>query len=102
MPDIKKIHCNTCNYETKHELLSSHDRDYHEVEEVDGQSLLGCHECWQYGFWVCRGCDTATLEEKYNSAGMYDHDGNDIYSYTHFPERSNKSKKEPKRLRLSF
>ena len=40
MPETKKIYCNTCQYITNHELLSSHDR-YH-VEDS------GWYENWEY------------------------------------------------------
>ena len=98
MPEIKKIHCNTCNYETKHELIASHDRSYCEVEEHYGRQFAGWHEDWIYRFFVCRGCDTGIIEEKYTCAGMHDYDGNEIYSYEYFPERRNDGKREPKRF----
>lgn len=95
MPDIQKIFCNTCNYETKHERLSSHDRSYYEVEEYAGSEQLVWHEDWEYSFFVCRGCDTATLQEKYHCVGMYDNNGDDVWSYTFHPERTNRGKREP-------
>lgn len=98
MPDIKKIHCNTCNYETNHELRSFCDRKYYEVDKFNGQEVLGWHEDWQYGFWVCRGCDTAILEEKYTDVSMKDNNGDDLYSYEYFPQRSNEPQRKPKRF----
>ena len=86
MPEQKKIHCNTCKHETNHELLAIHDCDY---QEAEGNALI-YYENTRYGFWVCKGCDTASLEEKYNCSGMHDENG-DIYSYEYFPERKNKS-----------
>jgi hypothetical protein len=56
--------------------------------------LLATHSChydyedgaWyeniRYGFWVCKGCDTATLENRYNNLDMHD------YDFTYFPERN--------------
>jgi len=84
--ETEKIHCNTCKHETNHELLATHDNDYHEAE---GAALI-YYEKTRYGFWVCKGCDTASLEEKFNCSGMHDEDG-DVYSYKYFPERKNKS-----------
>ncbi len=98
MSEVKKIHCNTCKRETNHELLSSHDCDYHEVEEHNGQKMLVWYENTRYGFWVCKGCDTASLEEKYNCSGMHDSNGDDIYSYTYSPERQNKSPRDARKF----
>ena len=98
MSEINKIHCNTCNHETNHELLSSHTRSYHEVEEHQGQEHLVWYEKFEYRFFVCRGCDTATLEEKYNCDGMYNHNGDEVYSYIYSPERKNKAPREPKKF----
>ncbi|MBL3619711.1 MAG: DUF4145 domain-containing protein [gamma proteobacterium endosymbiont of Lamellibrachia anaximandri] len=97
MSEIKKIHCNTCNHETNHVLLATHDKDYHEVEEHQGQKHLLWYENYVYGFWVCRGCDTALLEEKYTCSGMYDNNGDEVYSYTHLPERKNKAPRVAKK-----
>ena len=98
MPEIKKIHCNTCNLETNHELISNHDRDYVEFEEINGEKAIGWYEKTKYGFWVCRGCDTASLEEKWHCHGMYDQNGDEIHSYAYFPERRNTSIRDPKKF----
>lgn len=89
MTDKKKIYCNTCKHETNHMQISSHDRNYYEEEYYQGQTHLAYYEKFIYGFWVCLGCDTATLEEKYTCSGMHDYDGQDIYSYEYYPEKSN-------------
>tara|TARA_Y100000588_G_C13911611_1_gene777377 strand:- start:51 stop:755 length:705 start_codon:yes stop_codon:yes gene_type:complete len=94
--DIKKIFCNTCKYETKHELLKTHSRNYSEEFETDGIKMLGWYEDWEYGMWVCRGCDTATLESKYHCAGSYDSEGNDVFHYSYAPQRKNTYERPPK------
>jgi len=91
-----KIHCNTCNSETNHELLMSHQRDYHEPGKVNELEGTGWFQNWEYNFWVCKGCDTATLEENYHSANMVNQNGDD-YSISFFhPERRNKDYRHPK------
>jgi hypothetical protein len=42
------------------------------VYENTPNEQLGFWEEFEYRFWVCRGCDTATLEEAYTNIGMYD------------------------------
>jgi len=82
MTKQKKIHCNECKRETNHELLATHDCCHHEDNRFS--------EYICYGFWACKGCDTASLEEKYTCSGMHDENG-EIYFYQYFPERKNKS-----------
>ena len=89
MADRKKIFCNTCNHETHHELKSHHHRNYVETfigEDEDGQEIeiMGYYEKWNYHFWVCLGCDTATLEEQYTGAEMLDQ-----HITEYFPDRTN-------------
>ena len=98
MSDIKKIFCNTCKGETKHDIKASHDQSYHEEYEDHGQKFLGYYEETEYRFLVCRGCDTATLEEKWTCAGMNDQNGDDIYSYSYNPKRNNLGEREAKRF----
>ncbi len=98
MTEIKKIFCNTCRYETKHEVKSTHECSYREVIEDRGREFLGYCEDYEYRFLICRGCDTATLEEKWTCSGMNDNDGNDIYTYEHSPKRKNLGVRESKRF----
>jgi hypothetical protein len=93
-----KIYCNTCKGETNHDIKSTHDQSYHEEYEDHGQKFLGYYEETKYRFLVCRGCDTATLEEKWTNAGMHDHNGNQIYSYYYHPKRKNLGERENKRF----
>jgi len=86
---IKKIHCNTCGLDTNHELITTHERKHFEEDYRDGEKYLAWYEEWKYGFWVCRGCDTASLEEKYHCSGMYDQNGDDIYDVSYQPTRKN-------------
>ncbi len=100
MTKIKKIHCNTCNHETNHELLSSHTRTENEVlEDYGGQIHPLSSETFKYSFFVCRGCDTAILEERYNFIDfteMHNHNDGTVYSYSYFPDRKNKAPRKPR------
>ena len=98
MTNRKKVYCNTCKGETHHDIKSSHDQSYHEEYEDHGQKFLGYYEETEYFFLVCRGCDTATLEEKWTCAGMHDHNGEEIYSYNYHPKRKNLGEREIKRF----
>ena len=90
----KKIFCNTCKYETNHDEKSNHDRLCEEFLE-EGYRY---YENFNYLFLVCRGCDTATIEESYNCSGMHDYNGNDVYSLTYFPPRNNSISREIKKF----
>lgn len=98
MTNRKKIYCNTCKGETNHDIKFSHDQSYHEKYEDHGQEFIGYYEETEYHFLVCRGCDTATLEEKWTCAGMYDQNGDEIYSYNYYPKRKNLGEREIKRF----
>lgn len=94
MTDLKsdtcqKMYCNTCKVETHHELKAAHSRCYQQVEGEDTPlPSLVFEEEYQYRFWICRGCDTATLEEAYTNIGMVDHDDNEIWESTLHPKRA--------------
>ena len=62
----KKIHCNTCNVDTHHQLEAKHSRSF--------EDEFGFWEDLSYHFWICQGCDTATLEIVYIDAAMSDGD----------------------------
>ena len=85
--NIKKIYCNSCKSETNHDVKSSHDKSYYEEYESNGQSFPAYYEETEYYFLVCRGCDTATLEEKSAYSGMYDYNGDTLYFYNYYPKR---------------
>lgn len=95
---IKKIFCNTCKGETNHDIKSHHDKSYYEEYEDHGRKFLGYYEKTQYSFLVCRGCDTATLEESWHNAGMHDYNGEDIYSDEYHPKRLMLGEREAKRF----
>lgn len=86
----RKIYCNTCKGETHHELKALHPRDYCEVErEGTPYEQLVFWEKYEYRFWVCRGCDTATLEEAYTNQGLFDPDKDDyVWESTVHPKRA--------------
>src|SRR6266496_6797785 len=86
---IKKLYCNTCKGETNHEVLATHQRRH---DEIEGENTLYPQrvywEEWENRFWVCRGCDTATLEEAYTCDGMYHPDKEEyVYDSTYYPQR---------------
>jgi len=94
--DRVKIFCNTCKGETNHDIKSTHDQSYHEEIEDNGHKYLGYYESTEFRFLICRGCDSATLEEKWTGSGMQDHNGNDIYSYIYHPARKNVGERDAK------
>lgn len=98
MTDIVRIYCNTCKGETNHEVKSTHNQSYHDVFEDHGQRFLSYYEETEFRFLVCRGCDTATLEEKWNCSGMHDRNGDDFYSYSYHPKRKNLGEREAKKF----
>ncbi len=97
MTDRAKIYCNTCKGETNHDIKSTHDQSYHEEFEDHGQRFLGYYEETEFRFLVFRGCDAATLQEKWTCSGMHDHKGDDVYSYNYHPKRKNLGEREAKR-----
>lgn len=67
VPKTMKIFCNVCKLETNHELKTSHVRRESMCDD-DGPEIYW--EEWTYKFWICRGCDTALLQEIYTDASM--------------------------------
>lgn len=84
LPSRKRIFCNTCKNETNHILQAEHDRQFYEEEH--GQ--LAFWEEVVYRFWICAGCDKATLEECYTMDGMRDINDKQIYESEFFPKRN--------------
>lgn len=87
MPDKKRLYCNQCKNETNHVLKGEHSRRFYEEDE------RGAFIFWEelvYRFWICAGCDRATLEEAYTMSSMEDQKGNQIYSSTYYPNRTEK------------
>jgi hypothetical protein len=96
--DRVKIYCNTCQGETNHDVKSSHDQSFHEEFEDHGQTFVGYYEETQFRFLICRGCDTATMEEKWTCSGMYDQNGDEVFSYSYHPKRKNLGERQVKRF----
>jgi len=94
---IKKLHCNTCKHDTNHKFLSESIREYAEFADYEEHHLI-FHEKFHYKFWACMGCDTALIQEIYSHSGMTDYEGNNIYEYTYYPERTNTSKRKAKKF----
>lgn len=101
MEQIKVIFCNTCKVETKHNLISIHTRfvngdqiRHFELSEwaeaPDLEKMGSCDTVHQYKLWVCRGCDTATLQESCTHR-MLIHESDSTKSfwiYTFHPKRA--------------
>lgn len=84
LPDNKRIFCNACKDTTNHVLKAEHVRQFHHIE--DDQLVF-----WEeivYRFWICAGCDKATLEECYTMDGMRNQNDKQFYEYTVFPKRN--------------
>lgn len=93
-----KIYCNICKGETNHDIKSTHAQSYLEEFEDHGQKFQGYYEETEFRFLVCRGCDSATLQEKWTCAGMKDHNGGDLYSYNYYPKRKNLGERQAKKF----
>lgn len=90
---ICSIYCNSCKSKTNHELKATHLRKCYEIEgeETGRPQLLFWEEC-DYRFWICRGCDTATLEEAWTAEGMVDDSNNQLWNSKYSPERKQKQR----------
>lgn len=84
-PRKTRIFCNKCKNETNHILLAEHKREFD--QEVHGQLLFW--EEFVSSLWLCAGCDSATLEERYSNEGMYDNvQDRQVYKSEFFPKRN--------------
>ena len=83
----KKIYCNTCKNPTHHELKSLHTSVAEEVDYDETGPYLVFEEKNEYFFWICLGCDTATLENAYTHSGMEDEKGKEIWTSLFYPKR---------------
>ena len=84
------IYCNTCKVETHHELKATHTRAYELVHSKDEEDeYTGFEEVRGFRFWICLGCDTATLEVVRTNTGMLDPKARDNVwkSLGFYPER---------------
>jgi hypothetical protein len=79
-PATKKIYCNICKTSTNHTLKCSH-RDAVSDE-------AGLWEEFLYSLWVCAGCDTGTLEQRYTSVdSLYPNSGDQVFEREYYPKR---------------
>ncbi len=83
---VKRLFCRNCRCETNHESRASSVRYFR--EGTDDPEDPGFWEELRYSFWVCRGCDTATLEEAYTFSGYSKEGGEQLYDYEYFPPGS--------------
>ncbi len=104
MTRIRKIFCNTCKIETNHEIGSVHYRycqsdaelrlltfteTIESDEPIDFRDSKGI---FKYETWVCRGCDTVTLQESCAMKGLtYDKGKKVVWGYNFHPWRENDS-----------
>lgn len=75
MAKQKKLFCNTCKTQTNHGLGSLHYRYCQSESDINNFEFIGTTELdepldfkgnnvvFKYETWVCRGCDTVTLQE---------------------------------------
>ena len=85
----RKLYCNKCKGETHHELKAVHPRDYYETQGQPPNEELVFWEKFECRFWVCCGCDVATLEEAYTNIGMIDpHTDDQVWESILYPKRA--------------
>lgn len=98
-PDRKKLFCNACRRFTNHELVAA--RDKSEAETIpwgDGDEWPLFLEEWRFSFWICRGCESAVLEERYGFDREVDDDGSPVYSYKYHPTPETAAIRKPKKF----
>ena len=100
---VQQIYCNTCKVETYHELKAIHNRSNELVHSKDeGDEYTGFEDMWEFRFWTCRGCDTATLEVAYTNTGQVDLKArHNIWESTFYPERERRHRPSKKFRQLN-
>ena len=100
---VQQIYCNTCKVETHHELKATHNRSLELVHSRDeGDAYTGFEDIWDFRFWTCRGCDTATLEVAYTNTGQLDPKArHNIWTSTFYPERERRHRPSKRFRQLS-
>jgi hypothetical protein len=100
MNQTRKIFCNTCKTETNQELRAIHSRyvkgnqlqQFEYTERVNAPLLseFGEHDVvYKYRLWICRGCDTATLQESCTHKMLLNEDDHKAFwIYTFHPKRA--------------
>ena len=91
---VGKIYCNTCKGDTNHELNALHERSNELLRSADERDEpTGFEEWWEYRFWICRGCDAATLEIAYTNTGSLDARAREqVWHSTIHPRRKRRSR----------
>src|SRR5690349_7308832 len=85
LPTPIRIFCNICKTDTNHFCQAENTRDFlNPYDEGDGHFWI---ETLIFRFWVCAGCDCATLEQCYTAEGMTDPNGRQIYDCKYYPKR---------------
>ncbi len=85
---VKRIYCNTCKGLTNHELMSTQERKSSDANfEKDPLNESGQYEEWTYLFWICRGCETALLQEDHVAYVK----GDEQYVTVFYPRREKNS-----------
>lgn len=84
----QKLFCNICKGTTHHELKAFHMSEHDQIEhDEEGKAIPIFTWTSKFRFWVCLGCDTATLEEAWSASGMTDEQGNNIWESDFYPKR---------------
>lgn len=101
-PAKKKFFCRKCKTITNHTLEATHKRYGSEDES-------GWWEEEEFNFWVCAGCETGLLEDRYSDITMFSEDGVHFFETIGiFPPSSNQTlplkrfKKLPERLAVIY
>jgi hypothetical protein len=86
LPENKIIFCNCCRRQTRHKHAWNGKRE--DIDEsgkdYDGSQFV---ESTVFATWICLGCETAVLEERYTNDGMRSEDIDIIWSSTFHPPR---------------
>lgn len=86
IPENKLIFCNCCRRETRHKHVWHGKReDMEEWGEEYGN--IQFVESWVFATWICLGCETAVLEERYTNDGMHSEEVDVIWSSVFHPSR---------------
>lgn len=103
MSETRKIYCNTCQTETQHELKLAYSRHVRSSQitsfEFVEKAILatplsfdGSEALYHYRLWICRGCETPTLQMACTAEGLVSKDGCEVdWTYSFYPKRSKQS-----------
>jgi hypothetical protein len=85
LPSQKRIFCNRCRNETNHTVLCDH---AYVIQCKEDDGAPSDWERYIYRFWICAGCESATLEECWTGMGYEDNKGKQIYISAYYPKRT--------------